>query len=148
MGLDWKEFPPQNPTHSLLTAKQAGNLVFVSGQIPTQDDGLIAAGKVGLGADADVDLDTAMEAAKVCALNCVYAAGAVVNPLTLAGVVELTVYVNVAPGFTRMSDVADAASDFLITLFGQAALSARAAIGVAALPLNAPVEIRAVFEVH
>ena len=143
LGYEWQEYPPRNPIHPFLTAKRVGELVFVSGQVPI-DVGLMHPGRV----NEEVSVDDAARAAEVAALNCIYAVGAVVEPDDIVGVVDLTVFVRVSHGFTDTSLVANGASNFLISVFGEAGEHARAAIGVAELPLGASVEIKAVFQVR
>lgn len=89
----------------------------------------------------------ATQAAELAALYCLYATGSVVKPEAIVGIVDVTVYVNCAPGFTDTSAVANGASEFLIAIFGDAGKHTRAAIGVSELPLNAAVEIKMVIEV-
>ena len=145
-GFEWVPAPKRNPVHPLLSAKRVGNVVYVSGQVPIED-GTVIAGKVGDGDDL-VAPSRAQHAAKLCALACLYAAGSVIDPENIVGVVAMTVYVNCAPGFIDTSSVANGASDFLIAIFGEQGEHTRDAIGAAELPLNAAVEIKAVFEVR
>lgn len=143
-GYKWAPLPNQNPAHPLLSAKRTGNFVCVSGQVPIKD-GQVVSGKVG-GA-AGLSLTQARQAAELAALYCLYAAGSVVKPDAIVSIVDVTVYVNCASGFTDTSRVANGASEFLIAVFGDAGKHTRAAIGVAPLPLNAAVEIKMVIEV-
>lgn len=124
-------------------ATVAGHLVFTSGQLPMRDGALEAAGHVG----ADLTPDEGHRAAERCALNALAAASTVCDLDAVSRVVKLTVYVASAPGFTAHPAVADGASAVLSAAFGEAGAHAREAIGVAALPLGAAVEVSLVLEV-
>jgi enamine deaminase RidA (YjgF/YER057c/UK114 family) len=138
-GYDWVIVPEHNPAYPFVNARQAGRLVFVSGIISMDADDRVIAGKVG----EDLDIEAAAKAAGRCALGVVYAAGSIVPPDALMGVLDMTVFVNVAPKFDRLPLVANGASEVLLKLFGSdEGRHARAAIGVAELPLGAAVEIR------
>lgn len=124
-------------------AVRAGNLVFTSGQLPMADGVLIASGLVG----ADVTPETAREAAERCALNALAAASTVCDLDRVTRVVKLTGYVASAPGFAAQPSVIDGASNVCSLAFGDAGAHAREAVGVAALPLGASVELSLVLEV-
>ncbi len=120
-------------------AVQTGNLVFTSGQVSGLDD-LSYKGKVG----ADIDLETAYQAAELCAYRCLQAVGAVADVNQISRVVKMLGMVNVAEGFDNTSGVINGATHFLNTLFdGQS--HARSAVGMV-LPANWAVEIEIVFE--
>lgn len=119
----------------------AGQLVFTSGQLPVRDGKLLAAGVVG----ETVDEETARDCARQCVLNALAAASTVCDLADVERVVKLTGFVASAAGFTAQPAVIDAASAVLQTAFGEAGLHAREAVGVAALPLGAPVELSLVF---
>lgn len=123
-------------------AVRTGDLVFTSGQVPMRDGALIATGHVG----ADVDADTACECARQCALNALGAAATVCDLDSVARVVKLVGYVASAPDFSGQPGVIDAASQVMAAAFGEAGRHAREAVGVAALPLGAPVELSVVLE--
>jgi enamine deaminase RidA (YjgF/YER057c/UK114 family) len=122
-----------------------GTLVFVAGQICQVDGKPMCIGKVG----ADVDLKTAQNAARVCALNILGVLKAacggdldrVVRCLRLGG------FVNAGPGFTDVPLVVNGASDLIVEIFGDAGRHARTAVGVAELPRNVSVEIDGIFEI-
>jgi enamine deaminase RidA (YjgF/YER057c/UK114 family) len=141
-GHEWAPQPNQNTTHSLLAAVRDGNVVYVSGQIPTEGDKILS-GKVSAG-----NLQEARRAAELCAVNCLNAVGSLVGPEDIVGVNKLTVFVNGDRYFNQMSIVANAASDLLIAVLGNAGMHARTAVSVAALPYDAMVEIEAVFRVR
>ncbi|HUB69393.1 MAG TPA: RidA family protein [Acidimicrobiales bacterium] len=122
--------------------RQSGQHLFVSGQVARRDGKLVAEGRVG----DEVDLETARRCARQCALNLLEATRQHLGSLgTVRSVLSLTVYVASAPGFTQQHLVADAASSLLAEVVG-AEPPVRAALGMAALPINSPVEAQAIFE--
>ena len=133
--------PVPTPAAAYVPARRHGDLVWTAGQLPMVDGALVATGPVG---DA-VDVASAAALARTCALNVLAAAASVAGGLdALTGVVRATVYVASAPGFTSQHLVADGASGLFADVLGPDAAHARIAIGVAALPLGAPVEVEAV----
>ena len=133
------------PIAAYVPAVRTGNLIFTSGQLPTVDGKLVATGKVG----ADVDVDTAKAAAQVCALNGLAAIGQLVGDLDrVVRIVKVVGFVAVDPSFTTHAAVVNGASEFLGSVFGDAALHARSSVGMASLPLDAPVEIELIVEVR
>ncbi|MER7169574.1 RidA family protein [Micromonospora sp. NPDC000207] len=131
------------PVASYLPAVQSGQHVYVSGQLPMLDGKLLATGKVGGGISAE----QAKELAQRCALNALAAVDALVGLENVVKVVKVTGFVASAPGFTGQPGVINGASDLFGTVFGEAGRHARSAVGVAELPLDAPVEVEVVFEV-
>ncbi len=123
-------------------ATMSGQFVFTSGQLPMRDGALAFTGLVG----ADLTPEEGHRAAERCALNALAAASTVCDLDSVARVVKLTVYVASTPAFTAQPAVADGASAVLAAAFGEAGVHAREAIGVAALPLGAPVEVSLVLE--
>jgi len=120
----------------------SGILMFVSGQIPIRDGALIAQGRV----PDEVSVETAVECARQCVLNGLAAVHAELGSLArIRGVVRVGGFVACPPGFGDQPTVINGASDLLVQLFGDAGKHARAAVGVPALPLNAPVEIEFTF---
>lgn len=135
---------PVAPVAAYVPAVRSGDLVFVSGQVPFRDGALVHPGTVG----DDVTVEQAQEAARVCCLNGLAALKAAVGSLAaVRRVVRVGVFVTSAAGFTAQPLVANGASELLETVFGEAGRHARAAVGVAALPLGASVEVEFVFEV-
>jgi len=124
-------------------AIRSGSLVFTSGQLPMRDGELLASGHVG----ADVDVDLARACAERCALNALAAASTVCDLDAVERVVKVTGYVASAPGFTAQPSVVDGASELMAIAFGVRGRHAREAVGVAELPLGAPVEVALVLEV-
>lgn len=124
-------------------AVQAGNLIFVSGAGPVGPAGIIT-GKAG----ADLDVAGAQEAARLCILNCLSAVQEVVGDLDrVTRLVKVLGFVNSAPGFTQQHVVMDAASELLVSLFGEAGAHARSSVGVPELPLDIAVEVEMIVEV-
>jgi enamine deaminase RidA (YjgF/YER057c/UK114 family) len=134
---------PATPGGSYDPVVVRGGFAFVSGQVSKLDGEMVATGTVG----AEVDLETARECARACALNVLAALAPVAGgpdlPL-LDRIVKLDVFVASAPGFHDQPAVADGASDLLVELLGDAGRHSRVAIGVAGLPRRSPVEIGAV----
>ncbi len=126
------------PLASYVPAVRTGTHVYTSGQLPLADGTLIATGKVGAGVSAD----DATACARQCALNALAAVKAELGDLAaVTRVVKLVVYVASAPDFTAQAAVANGASELLGTMFEDAGQHARSAVGVAVLPLDAPVEL-------
>lgn len=131
------------PAGAYIPARRTGNLVFTAGQVPFVDGALPATGKVG----AEVDVDTARDLARTCALNALAAVDALVGIDAVVGVVKVVGFVASAPDFTGQPSVINGASELLGEVFGEAGAHARSAVGVAVLPLDAPVEVEIVVEV-
>ncbi|MCK9871986.1 RidA family protein [Nocardiopsis dassonvillei] len=133
------------PVASYTPAVRSGDHVYVSGQLPFVDGKLPATGKVG----AEVTPETAKELAARCALNAVAAVRAEIGELSgVVRVVKVGGFVASTPDFTGQPGVVNGASDLLAEVFGDAGVHARAAVGVAALPLDAPVEVEMIVEVR
>lgn len=131
---------PPAPAAAYVPVVRTGSLLFTAGQLPLADGALLATGKVG----AAVDLDTAIACARQCAVNVLAQVRAELGSLDLVTrVVKLTVFVASAPGFAEQHLVANGASELLAEVFGDAGRHARSAVGVAVLPLDAPVEVEA-----
>lgn len=131
------------PAANYLPYTRSGNLLFTSGQLPFRDGALTATGIVG----ADVSLEQGQEAARWCAVNILSQARAALGDLgSIRRIVKISVFVASAPDFTNQHLVANGASDFLVEALGDDGRHARSAVGMACLPLNAPVEIEAIIE--
>lgn len=141
LGHELPELVP--PVASYLPAVRSGQYVYVSGQLPMAEGKLLATGKVG----ADVSADQAKELAQRCALNALAAINSLVGLEQIVKIVKVTGFVASAPGFTGQPGVINGASDFFGTVFGEAGRHARSAVGVAELPLDAPVEVEVIVEV-
>ncbi|MFL6066041.1 MAG: RidA family protein [Friedmanniella sp.] len=137
--------PVATPLAAYVPAVRVGDLVHTSGQLPSVAGELMAVGKVG----DQVTPERAAECAAQAALNALAAVAAEVGGLEAVGrVVKVVVYVASAPDFTGQPQVANGASRLLGDVFGEAGKHARSAVGVAVLPLDAPVEVELVVEVR
>ena len=129
------------PVAAYVPAVRDGDLVFTSGQLPMVQGSLVATGKVGEG-DALVSPEQAKELAATCALNAIAAVKSVIGDLdAVTRVVKVVGFVASDPGFTGQPGVVNGASELLGAAFGDAGVHARSAVGVASLPLDAPVEV-------
>lgn len=134
------------PVAAYVPAARSGNYVHTSGQLPFVDGKLPFTGKVGEG-EGLVSLEDAEEMARLCALNGLAAARGVLGSLDrITQVVKVTAFVASDPSFTGQPAVANGASVFLGKVFGDLGIHVRSAVGVAVLPLDAPVEIEFTFE--
>ncbi|MPZ26842.1 MAG: RidA family protein [Micromonosporaceae bacterium] len=131
------------PVAAYVPAVRSGSYVYVSGQLPMADGALLATGKVG----AEVSPEQARELAARCALNALAAVESLVGLGTVVRVVKVTGFVASAPGFTGQPGVINGASELFGQVFGEAGQHARSAVGVAELPLGAPVEVEVIVEV-
>ena len=131
------------PVAAYVPAVRSGNLVFTAGQLPIVDGKVVITGKVG----AEVTPEQAKEMAQICALNALAAISLVADIDQIERVVRVGGFVNGVPGFVAIPAVINGASELLIKLFGEVnGKHARTAIGVAELPLNAPVEVEMVVQ--
>lgn len=131
------------PVAAYVPAVITGNLVFTAGQLPFVDGALPATGKVG----AEVSPDDAVGYARTAVLNALAAAQSVIGSLDrVTRVVKVVVFVASPPDFTGQPGVANGASAVLGDIFGEAGSHARSAVGVAVLPLDAPVEVELILE--
>jgi enamine deaminase RidA (YjgF/YER057c/UK114 family) len=136
MGLALHEVVP--PVAAYVPAVVSGRYVYTSGQLPMVDGALLATGKVG----AEVSAERANELAAVCALNAIAAVKSVADLSAVVRVVKVTGFVASAPDFTGQPGVIN----LLLEAFGSAGAHARSAVGVAVLPLDAPVEVEMIVE--
>ena len=133
------------PVAAYVPAVRTGNLVFTAGQLPLVDGKIPFIGKVG----SDVTPEQAKDMAQVCALNALAAISLVADIDQIERVVRVGGFVNGVPGFVAIPQVINGASELLIKLFGEVnGKHARTAIGVAELPLNAPVEVEMVVQLR
>ncbi len=131
------------PVAAYLPAIVTGNLVFTAGQLPMVDGKLEATGKVG----AEVSAEDAAKLARTCVLNALAAASSVIGSLDrVTRIVKVVGFVASAPDFTGHPGVVNGASDLLGEIFGEPGQHARSSVGVAVLPLDAPVEVELVIE--
>jgi enamine deaminase RidA (YjgF/YER057c/UK114 family) len=132
------------PVAAYVPAVRTGSLVFTSGQLPFVDGGLRRTGKVG----GSVDAEDAAADAKVCALNALAAVDGLVGLDSIVRIVRVVGYVASVEGFTGQPRVVNGASELLGKIFGDAGQHARSAVGVAELPMSAPVEVELTVEVR
>ncbi|CDN47748.1 RidA family protein [Neorhizobium galegae] len=134
------------PAANYLPYVITGNLLFISGQLPNENGKVAVTGLVG----ADVDVPAASRAAELCAINILAQAKAALDGDLgrIKRVVKLSSFVASAPGFTEQHIVTNGASNLIANVLGDAGKHARAAVGMAALPFNASVEIEAIIEIE
>jgi len=129
------------PLAAYVPAVRFADLVYTAGQLPLVDGKLQAVGKVG----ADVSVDEAVQCARIAALNGLAAVVDLAGDLdVITRIVKVTVFVASAPGFTEQPLIANGASGLIGDIFGDSGRHARSAVGVAVLPLDAPVEVELV----
>ena len=131
------------PLAAYVPAVRTGNLVYTAGQLPMQGGKLAQTGKVGAG----VSPEEGKALARICALNALAAVNSVVGIDAVTRVVKVVGFVASAPGFNGQPGVINGASDLLAEVFGDKGAHARSAVGVAELPLDAPVEVELIVEV-
>jgi enamine deaminase RidA (YjgF/YER057c/UK114 family) len=132
------------PAGAYVPAVQSGNLVFTAGQIPLVEGKLVATGKVG----KEISVEQARDIARICALNALAAIKGVVGDLDrVKKVVKVVGFVASTADFTQQPQVVNGASELLEQIFGASGIHARSAVGVAVLPLDAPVEIELIVEI-
>ncbi len=142
LGYEIPEAP--KPLAAYIPALIVDNLIFTSGQIPTVKGKLKFIGKVG----TDLSIEEGMEAAGICALNCLGAVKSVIGDLNkIERIIKLTAFVNSSDFFTDQPKVANGASELIGKIFGENGKHVRSAVGVSELPLNAPVEIEMIVKI-
>jgi len=135
---------PAAPPANYVGAVVAGNLLVVSGQLPIGPDGITIKGKVG----ASVSEAQAKEAARLCAINILAQAKGVLGDLSrIKRCIRLGGFVNALPDYQTIPQIVNGASDLMVEVLGDAGKHARYAVDVAQLPLDAPVEVEAMFEI-
>ncbi len=141
------EIPPAAaPVANYVGWVVSGNLIFTAGQLPLVDGKLACKGRAG----EVIPVERAAEAARTCAINAIAQASAALdgNLDRIVRVVKLTGFVNSGPDFTDHPAVLNGASDLMVEVFEDAGRHARSAVGVSSLPLDATVEVEAVFEIR
>ena len=132
------------PVAAYIPATRTGDVIVTSGQLPSREGALVATGKVG----GEVSAEQATEAARVACLNAIAAAASLAGGVdSIKRVVKLLVFIASDPAFTAQPAVANGASTLVVDVFGEAGQHARSAVGVAVLPLDAPVEVELTVEV-
>lgn len=142
LGLGLPDAPA--PAGSYVPYTISGRLLFIAGQLPLQGGGVAVVGQLG----RDVDLEQGQAAARLCALNALAQARAACDGDLgrLARCLKLGGFVNSTPDFADQPKVINGASDLMVGAMGEAGRHARFAVGCASLPLNAAVEVEALFE--
>lgn len=134
---------PAAPVATYVACVQSGGMLFVSGQLPLHADGMIK-GHLG----KNVTIDQGKQAAQLCAIQILAQAQKFLGNLErIERLVKLTGFVSCTGDFTDHPAVMNGASDFMVQVLGEAGKHARAAVGVASLPLGAAVEVEAIFEI-
>ena len=137
--------PVAAPVAAYVPAVRVGELVYSSGQLPTVAGQLVATGKVG----AEVSVETAVECARTAALNGLAAVSDQAGGIDeIERIVRVVIFVASTPDFTGQPQVGNGASTLIGEIFGEAGRHARSAVGVAVLPLDAPVEVEVVAQVR
>jgi enamine deaminase RidA (YjgF/YER057c/UK114 family) len=135
---------PGAPQASYVPTVQTGNLVFVSGQVPTTPEGVKFVGKLG----REFSIEEGQQAARICAINILANLKVALGDLGRVNrIVKLVGFVNAVPDFTDAHKVINGASDLLIEVLGDKGRHARSAIGMGTLPLGVAVEVEVVAEV-
>ncbi|MEV0420807.1 RidA family protein [Streptosporangium canum] len=133
------------PLAAYVPSVRSGDYVYTSGQLPVVDGKLAATGKVG----AEVSPEEARELARICALNALAAAASAAGGLSnIVRIVKVVGFVASDPAFSGQPQVVNGASELLVEVLGEAGKHARSAVGVAVLPLDAPVEVELIAEVR
>ncbi len=132
------------PVANYVPVVRSGDLLFLSGVLPSCDGQLIMTGKLG----ADLSVEQGVEAAKTAALNALAIVKGEVGSLDrVKRIVKMVGHIASAPGFTDQPQVLNGASDLFVQIFGEAGRHARVAVGAAELPRRAPVEIELIVQV-
>jgi enamine deaminase RidA (YjgF/YER057c/UK114 family) len=142
LGIELPQVAP--PLAAYVPATRTGDLVFTAGQLPLVDGAISVTGKLG----ASVEIDVAKDLARTCALNALAAINGIVDIDNIEQVVKVVGFVASAPDFTSQPAVVNGASELLREIFGDAGVHARSAVGVAVLPLDAPVEVELIVRVR
>ena len=141
LGIELPSVSP--PLGSYVPARISGNYIYVSGQLPLQEGKLMVTGKVG----DEVSVEDASRAARMDAVKAIADIKNQIGDLSkVQKIVKITGYVASAPGFYNQANVLNGASDLFFEVFGEEGKHARAAVGVAGLPMNSPVEVAVLAE--
>ena len=133
-----------DPVGAYVASKIVGNLVYISGQLPLDNEGKLIKGKIG----KDLNLEQGQESAKLCALNLLAQLKKITGSLDkVKSCIKITGYVNSTDSFIDQPKVINGASDLISQVFGDKGKHARAAVSVSSLPLGASVEVEGIFEV-
>lgn len=135
--------PVPAPVAAYVPAVRSGAMIYTSGQLPFVAGELLATGVVG----AEVSLEQAVACARQCALNALAAVASQAGGLDGVRIVKVVGFVASADGFTSQPQVVNGASELIGEVLGEHGVHARSAVGVAQLPLGAPVEVEVIAEV-
>jgi enamine deaminase RidA (YjgF/YER057c/UK114 family) len=136
---------PPKPVANYVPVVRTGDLLFLSGVLPSREGQLVLTGKLG----ENLTVEQGVEAARVAVLNGLSIIRSVAGSLDhVKQIVKMVGYIASAPGFADQPQVLNGASDLLVSLFGDAGRHARVAVGAAELPRHAPVEIELIVQVH
>lgn len=136
---------PPKPVANYVPAVRVGDLLFLSGVLPSRDGQLIITGKLG----HELSVEQGKEAAKIALLNGLSIIRSETGSLNrVKQIVKMVGYIASAPGFTDQPQVLNGASDLLVAVFGEAGRHVRVAVGAAELPRQAPIEIELIVELH
>lgn len=136
---------PPKPVANYVPVIRVGDLLFLSGVLPSRDGQLVMTGKLG----GNLTVQQGVEAARVAALNGLSIVRSEAGLLDrVKRIVKMVGYIASAPGFTDQPQVLNGASDLLVSVFGEAGRHARVAVGAAELPRMAPVEIELIVELY
>jgi enamine deaminase RidA (YjgF/YER057c/UK114 family) len=141
LGVTLPEVPA--PVAAYVPAVRTGSMIYTSGQLPFAEGALMATGLVG----AEVSVETAVACARQCALNALAAVASQAGGLESVRILKVVGFVASAPGFTAQPQVVNGASELIGEVLADRGVHARSAVGVALLPLGAPVEVEVIAEV-
>jgi enamine deaminase RidA (YjgF/YER057c/UK114 family) len=142
MGLILPEVP--QPVAKYVSFKRCHDILYLSGQGPRRNDGMMLTGKVG----RDVTIEQAYEHAKMVGLGLLAAAKAAAGDLSKVEVLKVLGMVNAVPDFTNHPAVINGCSDLFVAVLGERGRHARSAVGMGSLPMNITVEVEAVMRIH
>lgn len=136
---------PEKPVANYVPAVKTGNLIFLSGKIPKDEEGNLITGKLG----TDLTIEQGYEAARSCAVAQLSTLKAEIGDLNkVVRIVKVNGFVNADPDFTELSKVVNGFSDLMVEVFGERGKHARAAVGMASLPLGIACDIEMIVEVN
>lgn len=136
---------PSVPSANYVSFRRIGDMLFVSGQVPSKDGKDLLVGQLG----AEISLEQGQAAARICAINLLAQLNTALdgNLERVRSVVRLGGFVNAVAGFGDHPKVINGASDLMVAVFGDAGKHVRVAVGSSSLPRNVPVEVEGMFEV-
>ena len=142
--MDLKFISTPHPIGNFVNVRFTGNLAYISGQGPFDDNGKLITGKVG----KDLDIDQAYDAAKRVGISLLSVINNDIGFEKVNKIVKILGLVNCTENFIQQSQVINGCSDLFVEYFGEKGKHARSALGVYVLPNNIPVEIEAIIELN